>query len=201
MELITDTYFGWDPLTHTVDCTSPAWDVDVRRTEGIRPESTGADHHACLHPNCEHVDAFRRVQVRAVCRGCDTVRIIGGEAPTEVYSTTALTGWGQAPTQYGGVWLWPGRPAAPGADPHEYLVTLQGSAITRALLYGIVTGYRDSSGSRVWMAGAEPDPDGAHQISALRWRHASNPYPSVAEAAEYLDITARSPHPPVVVTV
>lgn len=202
MELITETYLGWEPLTHTVDCTNPSWDdVEVRRTEGIRPQSTGSDHHTCSHPNCEHADSFRRVQVRMVCQGCDTVRIISGEALTEVYSTTQNTGWGQAPTQCGGVWLWPGRPAAPGADPHEYLVTLQGSVVTRATLYGIITGYRDSSGQRVWMAGAEPDPNGAHQVSALRCRHVSTPCSSVEEAAEFLDITARFPHHPVVVTV
>lgn len=202
MELITETYLGWEPLTHTIDCTNPAWDdVEIRRTEGIRPQSTGADHHTCGHPNCEHGDTFGRVQVRMVCRGCGTVRIISGEGLTEVYSTTQNTGWGQAPTRCGGVWLWPGRPAAPGADPHEYLVTLQGSVVNRATLYGIITGYRDSSGNRQWMAGAEPDPDGAHQVSTLRVRYASHPYASVEEAAEYLDITARFPHRPVVVTV
>ncbi|MET8818511.1 hypothetical protein [Streptomyces rochei] len=202
MDLITETYFGWDPLTHTVDCLNPTWDdVQIRRTDGIRTESTGADHHTCAHPNCEHADAFQRVQLRMACRDCGTVRVVSGEQLTEHASTTALTGWGQTPTQYGGVWLWPGRLTAPGADPHEYLVTLQGAAITRDTLYGIITSYRTSSGTRVWMAGAEPDPDGAHQVSALRVRYASAAYPTIAEAAEYLDITHRFPHRPVVVAV
>lgn len=202
MDLITETYLGWNPVTHTIDCTDPSWDdVEIRRTEGIRPQSTGPDHHTCAHPNCEHTGTFYRVQVRMACRGCGTVRIISGEGLTEVYSTTQNTGWGQAPTQCGGVWLWPGRPAAPGADPHEYLVTLQGSVVNPSTLYGIITGYRDSSGARVWMAGAEPDPDAAHQISTLRWRHASNGLDSVAAAAEFITITATSPQRLLVVTV
>jgi hypothetical protein len=202
MDLITDAYLGWDPLTHTADCPAPTWDVaELRRTEGVRPRPLGADAHACTTETCGHADTFGRVQLRLLCRDCDTVRIISGEALTEVCTTTEQTGWGQAPTQYGGVWLWPGRPVIPGGEPHEYLVTLQAATLTRATLYGIITAYRDASGTRHWIAGAEPDPDGAHQISGLRWRHSSNSYDSVEDAAEYLDITSRFPHRPVVVAV
>ncbi|CAL9599500.1 hypothetical protein [Streptomyces sp. enrichment culture] len=202
MELITETYFGWDSLSHAADCPTPVWDeAQMRHTEGIRPQSTGPDHHACEHPNCTHADTFRRLQLRLACRDCGTVHTIGAEGPVGNRLTIGETGWGQAPTQHGGVWLWPGRPAAPGREPREYLVTLQGAAITRATLYGIITGYRDSSGNPVWQAGCGPADDGAHQISAIRWRHASPAYDSVEACAEFIHITARFPQRTVVVNV
>jgi hypothetical protein len=202
MDLITETYLGWDTLTHPVDCPSPFWDaVEVRRTDGIRPQSTGADHHSCEHPNCEHADTFRRVQLRLACRDCGTVYTVSGEGLTEMRSDTSLTGWGQAPTRVGDVWLWPGRPTAPGREPYEYLVTRQPAAVTRATLYGIITAYRDSTGTRRWIAGAEPADDGAHQISALRWRHSSNALDSIEAAAEWIAIAANFQQRPLVVAV
>lgn len=202
MDLITETYFGWDPLTHTIDCAAPVWDVaELRRTEGVRPRPAGAAEHACLNQGCEHGDVFGRVQLRLLCRDCGTVRIISGEQLTEVHTRTELTGWGQAPTQSGGVWLWPGRPVIPGGEPHEYLVTLQAAALTRDLLYGIVTAYRDADGTRRWIAGAAPDPDGAHQISTLRWRHASDGLDSLEEAAEWIGTVGTLPQRPLVVAV
>ncbi|MFF9215574.1 hypothetical protein [Streptomyces viridosporus] len=202
MDLITETYFGWDPLTHTVDCPAPVWDAaEIRRTEGVRPRPAEATEHACLSEGCGHADAFGRVQLRLLCRDCDTVRIISGEQLTEVHTRTELTGWGQSPTRYGGVWLWPGQPVIPGGEPHQYLVTLQAATLTRATVYGIITAYRDTAGTRRWIAGAEPDPDGAHQISGLRWRHSSNGLDSVEAAAEWLGITSHFPQRPVVVAV
>ncbi|WP_228916795.1 hypothetical protein [Streptomyces sp. DH20] len=202
MDLITETYLGWDPLTHTVDCPAPVWDaVEIRRTEGLRPRTAHDEPHACATDGCTHADTFGRVQLRLLCRDCDTVVLVGGEALTETRSNPALTGWGQRPTQCGGVWLWPGRPTIPGGEPHQYLVTLQAAALTRETLYGIITGYHDSTGAQRWIAGCEPDPDGAHQICTLRWRYASNAYESVEDAAEFIDITARFPRQPVVVSV
>ncbi|MGC5239020.1 hypothetical protein ACPXCH_04480 [Streptomyces albogriseolus] len=202
MDLITETYLGWDPLTHTVDCPSPVWDaVEIRRTEGLRPRTADDAPHACVSDGCTHADTFGRVQLRLLCRDCDTVVLVGGEALTETRSNTSLTGWGQAPTRCGGVWLWPGRPTIPGGEPHQYLVTLQAAALTRDLLYGIITSYHDVSGAQRWIAGCEPDPDGAHQICTLRWRYSSNAYESVEDAAEFIDITARFPRQPVVVSV
>ncbi|MFF9138452.1 hypothetical protein ACF09G_12895 [Streptomyces albogriseolus] len=202
MDLITETYLGWDELTHTVDCPSPVWDaVEIRRTEGLRPRTAHDAPHACVSDGCTHADTFGRVQLRLLCRDCDTVVLVGGEALTETRSNTALTGWGQRPTQSGGVWLWPGRPTIPGGEPHQYLVTLQPAALTRDLLYGIVTGYHDADGTRRWIAGAYPDADGAHQICTLRWAYASNGLSSVDEAAAFIDGTIRNPQRPVVVSV
>lgn len=202
MELITETYFGWDPLTHTVGCPSPVWDtVEIRRTEGVRPRAIGADRHACPTEHCGHGDAFGRVQLRLLCRDCGTVYTVSGESLTEVCTHTSLTGWGQSPTRCGDVWLWPGRPAAPGHDPHQYLVTRQAVAVTKDTLYGIVTAYRDASGAGRWIAGAEPDDNGAHQISTLRWRHSSNALDSVADAAAWIADAETRTHRPLVVAV
>ncbi|MCW5252241.1 hypothetical protein [Streptomyces sp. SHP 1-2] len=202
MDLITETYLGWTPYPHTGGCpAAPGFEVETRRTEGIRPQSTGPDHHTCPHPVCEHGDLFRRVQVRLLCRTCSTVYILGGEALTEVLTHTALTGWGQAPARHGDVWLWPGRPAAPGHAPHDYLATRTPDPVTEATLYGIITAVHDAAGIRRWLAGAEPTPTGAHQIGALRWRYASPALPSVGEAAAWLTATATAPQRTVVVTV
>lgn len=187
MELIEETYFGWDPLTHTVDCPAPVWDaVEIRRTTGARPSAGDTTEHACANELCGHARAFERVQLRLLCRDCGTVRIVSGEGLTEACTHTSLTGWGQAPRQVGQVWLWPGRPVVPGGDPHQYLVTRQAAALTRATVYGIITGYRNSEGRPRWIAAAVPDTDGAHQVSMLRWRHSSNGLADVAAAAEWI---------------
>ncbi|MFE6408479.1 hypothetical protein ACFVOR_16270 [Streptomyces sp. NPDC057837] len=202
MDLITDTYFGWNPLTHTTDCPSPVWDtVEIRRTEGVRPQPIGAADHACPTDGCGHAASFGRVQLRLLCQDCGTVYTVSGESLTEVCTHTSLTGWGQDPTRYGDVWLWPGRPSAPGRDPHQYLVTRQGAAITPATLHGIITAYRDASGTRRWIAGAEPDDDGPHQISTLRWRHASNSLDDLAAAANWFSTIGTVPARPLVVAV
>ncbi|MDT6983699.1 hypothetical protein ACFSUJ_11995 [Streptomyces lusitanus] len=201
MDLITETYLGWDEVTHTTDCPSPVWDeVDIRRTEGVRPRTAHDAPHACTSDGCTHADTFGRVQLRLLCRDCDTVVFVGGEALTETRSNTSRTGWGQRPTQHGGVWLWPGRPTIPGGEPHQYLVTLQAAALTHDLLYGIITGYHDASGAQRWIAGAYPNADGAHQICTLRWAYASNGLDSIDEAVAFIDGTIRNPQRAVVVS-
>ncbi|MFJ4322207.1 hypothetical protein ACIP3A_03675 [Streptomyces tricolor] len=200
--LITDTYFGWDPLTHTATCPNPTWDAaEVRRTEGIRPGSTAAEHHTCTHAICTHADTFGRVELRLLCRDCDTVYVISGEALTEVCTHTSLTGWGQSPARVGEVWLWPGRPSIPGGEPHQYLVTRQAATVTRESLYGLITRYRDAAGTPLWIAGAVPDPDGAHQVSTLRWRYASRGLVTLEEAAAWVADAELAPGQPLVVAV
>lgn len=187
MQLIEETYFGWDPLTHTIDCPNPTWDeAQVRRDEGVRPLAAGAERHVCANDMCSHATAFGRVQLRLLCRDCGTVRTITGEGLTEVCTHTSLTGWGQAPRHIGEVWLWPGRPAIAGGDPTQYLVTRQPAAVTASTLYGIITRYRDADGTPRWLAAAVPDKDGAHQISTLRWRHSSRGLAELEDAAAWI---------------
>lgn len=200
MELIEEVYFGWKPLVHGPGCPNPVWDdAQVLHSEGVRPGTYGADHHTCTHPDCGHRDTFERVQLRLLCRDCKTVTTISGESLVQVISHTAATGWGQPPTPLAGVWLWPGRPAIPGGQPHQYLVTQQAQALTHDLLYGIITGYHDSNGHPLWIAAAVPDQAGAHQVSTLRWRHSSNGLTTLDEAAAWIaDAELRAQRPLVV---
>ena len=197
MQLIEETYLGWDPLSHTLDCTNPTWDtVELRRDEGVRPHATGAEPHACVNDQCSHASTFGRMQLRLLCRDCGTVRTITGEGLTEVCTHTSLTGWGQGSRQVGEVWLWPGRPAVPGGEPTQYLVTRQPAAITLGTVYGIITRYRDADHTPRWIAAAVPDEDGAHQVSALRWRHSSRCLAALEDAAAWItdaELTAARP--------
>ncbi|MYS44069.1 hypothetical protein GTY23_23120 [Streptomyces sp. SID5998] len=201
MTLIEETYFGWDPLTHTVDCPTPVWNaVEIRRTTGARPATGDTTAHACTNELCGHANEFTRVQLRLLCRDCDTVYLISGEGLTEACTHTSLTGWGQAPTRVGEVWLWPGRPVIPGGQPHEYLVTRQAAALTRTTVYGIITGYHDDHGRPRWIAAAVPDPDGAFEIATFRWRHRRNAFEDLAVAADWIATTDTRAQHPVVVT-
>ena len=197
MDLITETYFGWNPLPHAPGCPNPVWDdARVEHSEGVRPGSYGADHHTCAHSDCGHADTFERVQLRLLCSDCKTVTTLSGESLVQVISHPAATGWGQPPTELAGVWLWPGRPVIEGGQPHQYLVTRQAQTVTPDTLYGIITAYRDSEGNRRWIAAAVPHPDGAHQISTLRWRHASNGLAELEQAATWIadaELRARRP--------
>ncbi|MFC5217275.1 hypothetical protein [Streptomyces coerulescens] len=202
MDLIEETYFGWDSVTHTVDCPNPTWDdVQTRYDQGARHDASGADPHTCSNSLCSHATTFGRVQLRLLCRDCDTVRIISGEGLAETYTTTDATGWGQPPRQVGEVWLWPGRPAIPGGEPQQYLVTRQPAAITQATLYGLITAYRDAEGTARWIAGAVRDDQGAHYVSSLRWRHRSAGLTDLDAAAEWIATVETAPQRPLEVAV
>ncbi|MFM9542273.1 hypothetical protein [Streptomyces turgidiscabies] len=203
MDLITESYFGWNPLAHATGCTTPVWDhADIRHVDAIRTTPADTCPHGCTHPDCTHGDTFTRVQLRLLCRDCGTVTTISGESLTQAISHTSVTGWGQPPTPLAGVWLWPGRAPAPGHPPYEYLVTRDSSRIpTPDTLYGIITGYRDADQVQRWIAAAVPDPDGAHQISTLRWRHSSNGLTALTDAATWITTAETRTQRPLVVSV
>lgn len=202
MDLIQTVYFGWNPLAHAEACPNPVWDdADVLHTEGLRPGVRGDDHHTCDHPDCTHADTFTRVQLRLLCRDCQTVHTISGESLTHALAHTSATGWGQPPRPLGGVWLWPGRPVIEGGDPHQYLVTRQAATVTRETLYGVITRYRLADGTPLWMAGAVPDEDGAHIVSAMRWRYASNGLADLEDAAAWITDAETAPQRSLVVAV
>ncbi|MFI1723880.1 hypothetical protein [Streptomyces sp. NPDC020489] len=202
MDLIETVYFGWNALAHAPGCPTPVWDdADVLHTEGLRPGVRGDDHHTCAHPDCTHADTFPRVQLRLLCRDCQTVHTISGDSLTHVLSHTSATGWGQPPRQVGEVWLWPGRPVIEGGDPTQYLVTRQPQTVTRAALYGIITRYRDAQGTPLWIAGAVPDEAGAHQVHSLRWRYSSRGLAALEDAAAWIADVETAPQRPLVVAV
>jgi hypothetical protein len=203
MQLIEDLYLKWQPLSHTVDCPRPIWDVvELRQDEGVRIVQTGAERHNCDNDDCSHGDSFGRVQLRLLCRDCGTVQTVIGEGLTQVCSHVSRTGWGQAPRQVAGVWLWPGQPAAPGGEPHDYLVTRERvEAVTTESLYGIITRYRDAEGSPRWIAGALQEADGEHYVHSLRWRHRSTGLVDLDAAATWIAGAEHRAQRPLVVAV
>ncbi|MFJ3794987.1 hypothetical protein ACIPSJ_01725 [Streptomyces sp. NPDC090088] len=187
MELIETTYFGWNALAHAAGCQTPVWDdAEVLREEGIRPLAGSTEPHGCANGDCTHATTFDRLRLRLLCRDCDTVHTISAESLGQALTHTSATGWGQRPRQIGEVWLWPGRPVVPGGEPTQYLVTRQAATVTEATLYGITSRYRDASGTPLWIAAAVPDPDGAHQVSTLRWRYSSNGLAELEDAAAFI---------------
>jgi hypothetical protein len=203
MHLIENLYLGWSPLHHPADCPRPTWDVvEMFHDDGVRIVQTGAEHHACANDTCSHADTFGRVQLRLLCKDCGSVRTISGEGLSLACTDTSLTGWGQAPRQVGGVWLWPGQPAVPGGEPHDYLVTREPvESVSTASLYGIITRYRDADGLPRWIAGALPDEDGAHQVHSLRWRHRTTGLTDLTAAAAWIAAAETRTKRPLVVTV
>ena len=203
MDLIEETYFGWRPLAHAADCATPAWDVaGIRYDKGIRTSPADTRPHDCTHPDCTHTSTFGRVQLRLLCRTCDTVHIVRGEGHSRTITTTPDLGWGQPPAEVGGVWLWPGQPAIPGGNPTSYLVTRDhADEITPDTVYAVITRYRDSEGTARWIAGATPDPDGAHHIGSLRFRHRSAGLYPLADAATWITTADTRPQRPIEVAV
>ncbi|WP_055535660.1 hypothetical protein, partial [Streptomyces graminilatus] len=167
----------------------------------IRTAPSDPRPHTCTHADCTHTTEFTRVQLRLLCRDCGTVHTISAETLTQVLSHTSVTGWGQPPTHIAGVWLWPGRPPVRGALPWEYLVTLDNRIPTPTTVHGIITGYRDADHVQRWIAAAIPDPDGAHQVSTLRWRHSSTGLTTLDEAATWTATAHTTPQRPLVVSV
>jgi hypothetical protein len=203
MQLIESLYLGWSPLSHGPACERPTWDrVEVLHDQGARIVQTGAEHHACSNTDCSHADLFGRVQVRLLCQDCGAVCTITGENLTTVFAPSSDSGWTRAPRKVAGVWLWSGQPAAPGAEPHDYLVTRDRvDAVSTDTLHGIITRHRDATGAPRWMAAALPDPDGPHQVHTLRWRHRTAGLTDLDEAAAWIATAGTRPQRPVVVAV
>ncbi|MFF3891343.1 hypothetical protein [Streptomyces sp. NPDC001914] len=203
MQLIDDIYLGWSPLHHGPTCAQPTWDkVEVRHDLGARIVQTGAEHHTCANDDCRHSDTFGRVQVRLLCRDCGTVATLTGENLTTVFTPGADSGWTQAPREVAGVWLWPGQPALPSAEPHDYLVTREpADTVTIDNVYGLITRHRDATGAPHWIAAALPDPAGPHQVHTLRWRHRTSGITVLAEAAAWIAAADTRAQRPLVVAV
>lgn len=186
MQLIEQQYFGWTPLAHTLTCPNPTWDtVEILHDEGLRTPPAAHETHACTYDGCTHANTFGRVRIRLLCRDCDTVHMLRGESHGQTTLTTADTGWGRPPIALGDLWLWPGQPDIPGGQPHDYLVTRTPAPITPDAVHALITRYRDSEGAPRWIAGAVPDPDGAHYVSSLRFKHRSAGLHTLAEAAAW----------------
>ncbi|WP_405960558.1 hypothetical protein OG235_24500 [Streptomyces sp. NBC_00024] len=214
--MIENTYFGWGQLPHTTTCTSPAWDVDVRHDLGTRPLTAAELTHHCPDEHCAHTGAFDRVTVRVICRSCGTAHVITGEALARTVTTTQALGYGQAPRQIAGLYLWPGRPVlhgyGPGRSglddqPYEYLVTTTlVDRLTPGDCVGAIGRHRTAGGHPRWWAGAIPTPPPLRVLPEpgeyrLAWAHRTSDHTSPDEAATWIHGALYADQQPLVVAV
>ncbi|MBE4790968.1 hypothetical protein [Streptomyces caniscabiei] len=202
--MIEHTYFGWNQLTHTDNCTDPAWTIDVRHDLGIRPLANGTILHGCPDQHCAHEGGLDRVTVRAVCRSCRTAHLITGEALTRTTTTTDAIGYGQPPREIAGLYLWPSRPVlhghGPGRSglddqPHEYLVTTTPvDRLTPDDCIGAIGWHFNAARQNRWWAGAIQTPPPPRIKSqpgeyCLAWARRSSDHTTVDQAAAWIAAT------------
>jgi hypothetical protein len=116
-------------------------------------------------------------------------------------TTTAALGYGQAPRQTAGLYLWPGRPVlygwGPGRSglddqPHEYLVTTTlDDRLTPAMCVGAIGRHRTAGGHPRWWAGAVQVPPPVRVVPPageyrLTWAHRTNDHTTVDAAAAWI---------------
>lgn len=211
---LTDTYFRWNPLTHTIDCAAPAWDIDVRRDEGAHPLPHREDlQHACTNGNCGHASTFTRVTVRVICRSCGTAHLISGEDLGQVCTTTEAIGYGQPPRQLAGLYLWPSAPVlygeGPGRSgyddqPRSYLATTRlVERLTPEDCVGAIGRHPTARSKELWWARAVPIPLPGRLAAAepcLNFARRASELPSLDVAAAWI-AAAQTQTAPVEVTV
>lgn len=190
MNIVRDLYLGWTRLEHGQDCPLPVWEPQLRMDEGRRGRlNVGDDPHACTAEDCGHANLFGRFTVRLVCRSCEAVHIISGE-DVGIYSTTAAAyGYGQAPREVEGLWLWAGAQIVPGrgGEPREYLVTLTPRLPAQAAdIAGTICHYRTAGQHPRWQASAVADPDGPYGDATLRWARRRTELRTIEKAAAWI---------------
>lgn len=210
---LTDTYLGWDQLTHGINCAAPAWDIDVRREEGAHPLSHRQDlQHSCSNENCSHHNLFTRVTVRVICRSCTTAHLISGEDLTQERTTTEAIGYGQPPRRMAGLYLWPSEPVlfgyGPGTSGHDdqprsYLATAHlVERVTPQDCVGVIGRHPTARSRELWWASAIsiPLPGRLTAEYGLNWARRASELPSLDAAAEWI-AAAQTQTAPVEVTV
>ncbi|WP_314411427.1 hypothetical protein [Streptomyces sp. DSM 40484] len=202
---IDDTYFGWNALAHTPDCTTPgpaSWEVQTRLDEGVHPLSHREDlQHSCPNLNCSHDNGFPRVTVRLVCRSCHTVHLISGENPTQDHTTTAAHGYGEPPARMAGLYLYPGRaflygegPGTSGWDdqPLQWLVTRDLPAdglLVREDCVGRISRWTTAAHQQRWRADAVQTPLPGRLTAAehgMAFARRESDFTSIDEAAAFI---------------
>ncbi|WP_330335748.1 hypothetical protein OHS33_39580 (plasmid) [Streptomyces sp. NBC_00536] len=150
-------YLGWTRPAHRPDCARPSWEVDLRTEFGQHRNRRGGPAHSCPNDDCDHGDQYEEVTVRLLCRSCQVVRLITGEEQSDRSTTTASTGYGQAPKPVAGLWLYPGPPLLRLHDstPYSYLCTLERvEQLDEKDIVGTIVEGRGSRGATVWSAAA-----------------------------------------------
>ncbi|WP_455355909.1 hypothetical protein [Streptomyces sp. SYSU K217416] len=152
-------HLDWRPFRHRPDCAKPVWEVDQQSEPDKRRDRRGGPEHLCPNEECGHHGHYDKVTVRVLCRSCGTVHLISGEEHTSRTTTTASTGYGQAPKKAGGLWLYPGPPLLDwrNAGPSGYLCSLEKvERLTQDDIVGAIGEGRGARGGTTWSAGALP---------------------------------------------
>ncbi|MFE4856116.1 hypothetical protein [Streptomyces sp. NPDC056670] len=188
---VQDIYLGWAQLTHGPDCARPSWTVDVREDEHFRASYGGAPtRHSCPDEDCDHGRSYARTSVRAVCFSCHRAHLISGESISK-RTTTKATGFGEAPCNVAGLYLWPGESWFDDA-PHEFLVTQHKPKRPQASdVIGSIHEGRGPRGGKQFSAAASPATDGMYGHGKLRWSRAEKGFTSLSSAAKW--IAAQAP--------
>lgn len=198
MGSVQDTYLGWELLEHRPACRRPQWTVDVRTARATRYTSRldPGPGHGCTDEYCTHGAAFQQTTVRAVCTSCSVAYLITGERTGEsghTSTTTAYTGYGQAPRKAAGLWLWPGQPEmsfgrAVTDTPHDFLVTRERVArVTESDVVGQIIQERGARGGVQWASLAVPDPDGQYGYAQpVRFARATEGLRTPAAAVKWI---------------
>lgn len=197
MRLIEDTYFGWNDVTHALDCERPSWDIDVRHDTGRHFTSqAGTEQHTCPNEDCAHADVFDRVTVRIICRSCHTAHMISGEGLGTTCTTTEALGYGQPPRKTAGIYLWPSAPVlygyGPGRSghddqPHAWLATAEpAERLKTEHCIGAIGRHRTARGALRWWAGALPAMPPVPGHGRLVWDRKVSGFTSVSAAARWI---------------
>ncbi|MGW9439623.1 hypothetical protein [Streptomyces sp. NPDC055607] len=189
--LAVNAHLDWRTLHHREDCAKPAWEVALQ-TEAARPRPRrGGPEHSCPDEECGHHDHHDKITVRVLCRSCGTVHLISGEEYTTRTTTTARTGYGQAPKKMAGLWLYPGPPLLDWQDagPSAYLCSLEKvEHLTQKDIVGVVMEGRGKRGATVWSAAIGPDfqPYGLYGYTNWAKNSGEKPFTSVTAAAKWV---------------
>jgi hypothetical protein len=187
-------HLGWRPFGHRPDCAQPSWEVTQQHESDARRTLRGGPEHACPNEDCGHSAHYDKVTVRVLCRSCDTVHLISGEEHTSRSTTTASTGYGQAPRKAAGLWLYPGPPLLDWRDagPGGYLCSLaKVERLTQDDIVGAIGEGRGARGATTWSAGALPtwNPPAAGRADLFpTWARGSGDttFKTVAAAAKWV---------------
>lgn len=193
MTTATDTYLGWDLLSHFEGCKRPAWTVDVRVKDDVFRAREGGEKHKCANEDCYHGDRFTRTTLRLVCLSCTRAYMLDSEDELRSGQPKTLTkGYGQPPRRMAGLLLWPGEPFLSWGrmstnDPWDFVVTRTGvTRVTEADVVGVITQVRGKQGAVRWSVVAVRDPEGTYGLSPLKFAHAAERLQTVAAVAKWI---------------
>ncbi|MFF4924273.1 hypothetical protein ACFY4B_27125 [Kitasatospora sp. NPDC001261] len=153
---ITETYFGYQQPLHAQGCRATGWEVRYREAYDT---PRGGGEHECRNPKCEdHRSEYTELRVQILCRSCDRILDLTGEALEFRHTPLAAVGYGTPPVKAGPVWLYAGQQILIGEpEVFGYLVAGRRTAdLVQADVLGQVSCYTTPRGALRWKAEAQP---------------------------------------------